>query len=265
MNWFIKIAFAWALLLSVGALAETEPGYRLSVGDDIKISVFQNPDLALETRVSGDGTITYPLIGSVEVVGKTIDQAQTDIAKGLEKGGFIKQPQVSIYLVEVRGNQYAVLGQVNRPGRYPLDISNIRISDALAVAGGATPTGSDIVILTGQRAGKPFRKEVDITHLFLDGKDSEDIDVKPGDTLYVDRAPMFYIYGEVQRPGTYPVVRGMTVTQALVTGGGPTLRGSESRLKLKRRSPDGKVEQSSPTGDELLKPNDVLYIPESIF
>ena len=94
--------------------------YRLSAGDTVRILVFQNPDLTLETRVTEAGAISYPLLGSLRIAGQTVAQVEKRIADGLRDGNFIKQPQVTVSLLQVRGNQASVLGQVNRPGRYPI-------------------------------------------------------------------------------------------------------------------------------------------------
>jgi polysaccharide export outer membrane protein len=253
-------------LLALGALAQERQGdYLLGAGDAIRILVFQNPDLTLETRVTESGTISYPLIGTVQVGGLGIGAAEQKIAKALKEGGFVQQPQVNIVLVQIRGNQVSVLGQVNRPGRFPLETFNTRISEMLATAGGIAPTGADIVILVGNRNGKPLRKEVDVAGLYLGNRLDDDIAVAGGDTLYVHRAPAFYIYGEVQRPGSYRVERGMTVRQALAQGGGPTVRGTENRLRLHRRGADGRVAELSAELDAAILADDVLYVRESIF
>lgn len=159
----------------------------------------------------------------------------------------------------------SVLGQVARPGRFPLETVNTRLSDMLANAGGATPTGDDIAIVTGVRNGKIFRKEIDIPSLFLSDKSQDNLVLQGGDTVYVHRAPMFFIYGEAQRPGSYRIERDMTVMQALAQGGGPTARGSEKRLRLSRKLPDGRIQQIEPQLTDPVLPNDVLYIKESIF
>ena len=93
--------------------AEAQADYPLSAGDAIRVQVFQNPDLTIETRVSESGSITYPLIGAVELGGLSIAAAEKKIADALQKGGFIRQPQVNIVLVQIRGNQVSVLGQVS--------------------------------------------------------------------------------------------------------------------------------------------------------
>lgn len=260
------LAPALALLLAGSALAAPDlPDYQLGAGDTIRVQVFQSPDLTIETRVSENGAITYPLIGAVDLGGLPVAAAEQKIADALQQGGFIQKPQVNITLVKIRGNQVAVLGQVNRPGRFPLETTNTRVSDMLANAGGATASGDDVVIVTGVRSGRPFRKLVDLPAIFLNAQAQEDIVLQGGDTLYVHRAPVFYIYGEAQRPGAYRIDRAMTVMQALAQGGGPTTRGSESRLRLHRKGAHGSVEQIEPQLTDPVLPNDVIFVKESIF
>ncbi len=254
-----------ALLTSFWGTAFAQSEYRLGPGDIIRILVFQNPDLTLETRVSETGSITYPLIGAVQLGGQTLSDAEKRIAKQLKDGGFVQQPQVTVALLQNRGNQISVLGQVNRPGRFPLETFNTRLSEILAMAGGIAGTGADMAIVQGVREGKPFRKEIDIPGIYLGAAISEDIPVVGGDTVYVHRMPVYYIYGEVQRPGSYRVERTMTILQALAQGGGPTMRGTENRLRLHRRNANGVVEKTSPNLSDPIQPDDVLYINESFF
>jgi polysaccharide export outer membrane protein len=264
-------SFATLLLLLAAALPDWAKAqdrsseYRLGPGDSIRVLVFQNPDLTLETRVSENGTISYPLIGIVKIGGMTIARAEQTIAAALRNGGFIKQPIVNVLLLVSRGNQVSVLGLVNRPGRYPLESFDTRLSEMLANAGGVATGGADVVILTGTREGKPFRKEIDIAAMLLDNKLQDDVVVAGGDVIYVHRAPMYYIYGEVQRPGSYRVERGMTVRQALAQGGGLTPRGTERGLSVQRRRADGVMETSRPSLDDLVRPDDVFQVRESLF
>ncbi len=241
------------------------PDYQLGAGDGIRIVVFQNPDLTLETRVGGDGTITYPLIGAVKLGGLTIASAERAIAKALANGQFIKAPQVSILVTQIRSHQVSVLGEVAKPGSFPLETFDARVSSIIALAGGVTPAGADVAILTGERDGKHFSKEIDIPGLFLERASKDDILVEGGDVIYVPRAPVFYIYGEVQKPGSYRVERGMTVRQALVQGGGLTPRGTEKGLRIYRRDVDGKVITITPNLDDPVRPQDVLRVGESLF
>ncbi|MDB5874133.1 MAG: polysaccharide export protein-like protein [Ramlibacter sp.] len=236
--------------------------YKLGAGDTIKVQVYQNPDLSMEARVSESGSISYPLIGSVAVGGLSIPDAERRIASALRSKDILKQPQVNINVVQVRGNQVSVVGQVNRPGRVPLETANMRVSEVVAAAGGIAPTGDDTVVVTGTRDGKPFRKEIDLTAA---QQGTDDILIKSGDTVYVNKAATYYVAGEAQKPGSYRIERGMTVMQALAASGGPTPRGTMNRLRLTRTSPDGAVVQLEPRMNEPVKPGDVLFVRESLF
>lgn len=264
-----RSGFFWVLMLMAGfvlpGLAQVQPDYPLGVGNALRIQVFQNPDLTIETRVSENGAITYPLLGEVALGGLSIAAAEKKISEGLQQGGFLQNPQVNIVLVQIRGNQVSVLGQVARPGRFPLETANTRLTDMLANAGGATPGGDDVAIVTGVRNGKPFRSQVDIPAIFLDADIQNDLILQGGDTIYVHRAPVFYIYGEAQRPGAFRIERNMTVMQALAQGGGPTARGSEKRLRLHRKDARGNVLQLEPNLTDAVQPNDVIFVKESIF
>jgi polysaccharide biosynthesis/export protein len=263
---FRSLLFVLAAVFALGANAQVKQSeYQLGKGDSIRIVVFQNPDLTVETRVTENGTISYPLVGSVKIGGLTIPAAEQAIANALSAGNFIQKPQVNIVLLQNRGNQVSVLGMVGRPGRFPLETFDTRLSEMIAIAGGIAPTGADVAILTGVREGKPLRKEIDIAGMFLESKLEDDIVVAGGDVIYVYRQPMYYIYGEVQKPGSSRIERGMTVRQALAQSGGPTLRGTERRLHLHRRGAGGKVELLSPSLNDPVQPDDVLYVNESYF
>lgn len=249
---------------SAAATADA-PAYRISAGDMIRVSVYQSPDLTLETRVDESGVISFPLIGAVNVGGSRVGEAEEKIARLLREGGFMVAPHVTIAVLQVRGSQVTVLGQVAKPGRFPLDSTDSRLTDLLALAGGISPTGSDIVVLTGTRDGKPIRREIDLQNLAAEGDASGNVRLQAGDMLYVNRAPTFYIYGEVQKPGSYRLERGMTVLQALATGGGLTPKGTQRGLTIHRRRADGSMQVIEPRLDDPILADDVLNIRESLF
>lgn len=262
VHWLV---FACLGFTTLQALAQAQPDYPLAAGDAIRIQVFQNPDLALETRISESGNITYPLIGEVKLGGLSVTAAERKIADALRTGGFLQKPQVTLVLTQIRGNQVSVLGQVGRPGRFPLETASTRLSDMLANAGGTTSAGDDTVIVTGVRNGQPFRQLVDLPSIFLRQNLKDDIVLQGGDVIYVHRTPVFYIYGEANRPGSFRIERSMTVMQALAQAGGPTARGSQNRLVLHRQQADGTVQATEPRMTDLIQPNDVIYVRESIF
>jgi polysaccharide export outer membrane protein len=239
---------------------------RIGAGDTVRITVYQSPDLSLETRVNEGGAISYPLLGRVQLAGLTVTAAEQHLAAELKRRDFVKDPQVIIVVTQVRANQVNVLGQVGKPGRYPLDLVGMRMTEVLALAGGITAgAGSDTVVLTGNRDGHAYRHEVDLPRLFAPGGTGDDIVVAPGDTIWVDRAPQIYMYGEIQHPGAMRLERGMTVMQAVAAGGGATPRGTLKGLKVTRRGADGKMQTLEPSMEDTLRDGDVVFIRESLF
>jgi polysaccharide export outer membrane protein len=252
------------MLSSASGMAEAA-GYRLAAGDLVRITVYQNPDLTLESRLTDTGTLSFPLVGVLQLGGLGIAAAERRVAEALRQGQFVRQPQVSIALLEVRGHQASVLGQVNRPGRYPIEVTTLRLSDLLALAGGTSPGGADRVVVAGLRDGQPFRAEVDLPSLFGPDGRERDLFVRHGDTVWVDRQPQFYIYGQVQRPGALRLERGMTLMQALATGGGLTPRGTDKGIRIHRRGADGRMSVLRLSMHEPVLEGDVVHVAESLF
>ena len=243
--------------------AKTEP--VLGVGDVVRVSVFQNPDLAVEARISETGQINFPLLGPVEIGGLTVSAAQQRIEKLLRDGAFVVKPQVTIQTVQIRSSQISILGQVAKPGRYPIDIVGSTVSEMIAIAGGVLPGGADVVTLVGHRDGKPIKLDIDLPAILQAGQAKLDVEVENGDIIYVDRAPTIYIYGEVQRPGQLRLERGMTLMQALAASGAPTPRGTERGVQVHRRDASGTVKILELKPTDQLEANDVIYVRESIF
>ena len=245
------------------ALAQSRE--TLGEGDSIRITVFQNPDLATEARISERGTITFPLIGEIALAGLTPEGAQTKIAERLMEEKFVLKPQVSLNVLRVRSRQVSVLGQVARPGRYALDDTSSNLIDILALAGGVNPAGDDNVTVMLTRNGKTERLDINVPAMYRMGDLSRNIALENGDTVFVQRAPVFYIYGEVQRAGSYRLEQSMTVMQALSVGGGVTLRGTDRGLKIRRRMSDGSFQTIEAHLTDAVQPDDVIYVRESLF
>lgn len=260
-----RMFLAWLCVLAPCSLVQAQQAeHILGAGDIIRISVYQNPDLAMEARISERGEIAFPLIGAVNLSGLSVTAAQNQIARQLRDGNFVNQPQVSVMLVQVRSSQVSILGQVARPGRYPIESVNTKVSEMIAAAGGIAAEGGNVVVLSGTRNGQPLRLEIDLPAV-LQGRTEHDVAVANGDTLFVDRSPVFYIYGEVQRPGVFRLERGTTLMQALAQGGGLTQRGTARGMQVHRRSADGKVSVLEPRLTDAVQRDDVIYVRESLF
>jgi len=243
------LSAVFLLILAAPALAQTE---KLGVGDAVRVTVFQQPDLTTEARINEKGLIAMPLVGEVKVAGLSQHQAAVAIGDSLKKGKYLKNPQVTVAITTVRSKQVSVLGLVARPGRYPLDDTSTNLSDVIAAAGGISAGGAETV--TVLRDGK--EQQVDVFKPFK---------VQGGDTVNVERAPVFYIYGEVTRGGSYPITPDMTVMQALAAGGGITPRGSDRRLKLRRPVAGGKFVETDAKLNDRVKADDVIFVKEALF
>jgi len=239
--------------------------YVLGAGDLIKVSVYQVPDLSAEVRISETGQITFPLLGNVTVAGSTVTGVQEKIAKALRDGGFVLKPQVIVSILQVKSSQVSILGQISKPGRYPIETTTTKVSEIIALAGGILPTGSDVVTLVGTRNDKSVRLEIDVPAILQFGKSELDINVVNGDIIYVAVAPTAYMYGEVQKPGVFPLTRGMSVLQALAQAGGVTPKGTERGMRVHRRDAKGVVQVLDIKMSDLVESGDVIYVRESVF
>jgi polysaccharide export outer membrane protein len=257
--------FAAAVVMSLLTLAQAEAkpeDYRLGAGDLLKIAVFDHDELGIDARISQSGNITFPLIGQVQVAGLSTRDAELLIAKRLSEGGFVRQPQVSVLVSEYQSQKVSVMGQVAKPGQYPLDASK-RVLDALAMAGGVlNDTAAEDVTLV--RGADGSRVVIDLQKLF-DGDPAVNLVVQDGDTVFIAHAPQFYIYGQVQHPGQYRLLRNTSISQAISIGGGLTPRGTQRGAIVKRVDAQGKEHKISVKDEDVLQPNDVLLIKASLF
>ena len=240
------------------------PLEALGMGDMVRVTVFRNPELTTEAKVSERGTILFPMIGEVPVSGLTPSQVGARIADKLRSGKYVVNPEVTVSMMQVNSRQVSVLGNVVKPGRYPIDSTSLRLTDFIAVAGGIAPTGSDSVTILMNRGGRQEKLEVDLAEMFRRGDLSANVALEPGDTIFVHRAPMVYVYGEVQKGGAYRVEPHMTVMQAIAMGGGVTPRGSQRGIKISRR--DGtNVRRIDANLTDTVQPDDVIFVRESLF
>ncbi len=240
--------------------------YPLGTGDVVRITVFQQPDMTTETRVTESGTLTFPLLGPLEVAGLNTKEVEAKIANLLRAKGFVKDPQVTATITAFKSRQVSIIGHVVRPGRYPLEEGTYTLTETIALAGGVTEDAADEVLLLRVRDGKTITVSVDLPTLFRSNGALTDPEVIGGDTIYVDRYPYFYMYGEVQRPGVYRLQKGMSLMQALSVGGGFTLRASRKDVQVNRRdAKTGKITTFVAQLNDLLLPDDVVYVKESLF
>ncbi|PTQ65106.1 polysaccharide export outer membrane protein [Nitrosomonas oligotropha] len=259
----IVITLLW--IGCIGNVVAAEAGESaLGPGDALRVFVYGHPDMTTETKVSETGKITFPLLGEIVVDGLTPSAAERKIANLLESRDILRKPQVMIVTASLQSQMVSVLGNVRNQGRYPIE-GKRSLTEILAMAGGVVPEGGELVVLIRADGNKFIKEVIDIQDMVRAGDLSKDLIIQSNDFIYVERAPRFYIYGEVQRAGAYRLERDMTVIQALSVGGGLTQRGTERGLKIQRRDTEGNLQIFAPKSSDLVQPDDVIYIKESLF
>jgi len=262
INGYMRV-FA-TLLMVFCVVGSVRAEYLIGTDDVVQIKVYGYDDLATTARISESGRIVFPLIGEVEMAGQTELDAARKITELLAQGGFVQDANVSVTIYEYKNQQVSVLGQVKAPGLYILKSKNT-LTDMIAMAGGLAELGDDRVIITRQINGKTVKQEVDLRTTLESPERSQPTLIEKGDIIYVPKVPMFYIYGEVQRSGSFRLEPNMSVAQALSLGGGLTPRGTLRGIVINRRDANGvSKEIEVELSDKVLK-DDVIVIDERLF
>ncbi len=236
-----------------------DSSYRLGAGDIVEINLVGRSEFGSRARISADGTILLPMIGVVVAADKTVSELADGIRQSLIKGQFYSDPVVRAEVVGITSRYVTVLGAVGSPGLIPLD-RNYRLSELLARVGGRSGAGADYILVTPSGGGATQRYS--IAKLAAGGSDQDPM-VKNGDKIFIPNAEaeVFYISGQVMKPGNYPVTEGMTIRMALAQSGGVTENGSENKVKVVR---DGKPLKTVKL-DDPIKPGDILTFGEKLF
>ena len=238
-------------------------------GDQLLVTVFGQPDLGADVVVGTNGSISLPLVGTLLVKGKTASEIANLFADRLLQGQYLLNPKVAVKLGQQISRSFSVLGEVLRPGRFPLQ-GSITVLDALSLAGGVSPR-ADKYLRILRRSGVDGQTELaqfaSIRLDFDDEKSQEQFIAKilPNDVLIVGQQKNFYVYGEVRRPGMYPMEDELNVMRVLSIGGGMTERGSNSRIVIHRKALDGQLKEVAARITDVVLPGDVVFINERIF
>ena len=265
--------FAWPFFAVLGLALSLAPQVLLAQsmrevlgpGDTVRITAFRYPNLTTEARISEEGKLKMPLLGEVTLRGLTPDEAARHIADLLASGHYVNDPQIGVSVLKARSRLVSVLGFVTHPGRYEIDGASARLTDVIALAGGLLPGAADTATVQRSRGGKAESLQVSLASIMEGSDASKNIEVGGGDSIFVPRAPQFYIYGEVKQGGAYRLEPQMTVTQAIALAGGITPRGTERRVKIRRRTANGQWQEWSVGLTDPVAPGDVIYIRESVF
>lgn len=250
--------------------AAGKPVAALSIGagDVLQVTVFGQPDMSAEVSVTEEGEVTLPLIGLIRIAGMSQAELEKLIAQRLREREYLLHPEVSVTVRQNRSQAVSVLGEVVRPGRYPIQ-GRFTVLDLLAVAGGLTPKADTVAVLLrkaeGGVAGAPVRIPIRLDRVANPDRSPLDLVLNQGDMVYVGQQKFFYIHGEVRRPGSYPMEPDLDVMRALSIGGGVTERGSMSRIQIHRKSDGSEPRDFSPHLTDAVMDGDVIYVKERIF
>lgn len=242
--------------------------YTVSTGDVLIITVYDNDDLKTTVRVSDEGTIVVPLLGKVMVKGLSITHISEKLT-AMFADGYLKNPQVNVFIEEYRGQKVVILGQINQPGLYELQ-GTTSLLELLSKAGGVTTdAGSKAIIKRKAPKDKSASNDivvVDMINLLEKGDLSQNIPILDGDNIFINKAGFFYVTGEVKKPDSYKLEPQMTMIQAISKAGGFSGKADKNSVKIYREQESKeKITLEAVKPDALIMENDVIVIPESFF
>jgi polysaccharide biosynthesis/export protein len=255
---------------SLGAVGSIPTDLTITAGDALLVTIFDTPELTGSYQVTGLGYINFPLIGQVDVSGKSTTEIATVIREQLMTKGFLVDPQVSVTLANLTNHSVTILGEVSRPGAVPLLGSHL-LWDVVGSAGGATPAASNKVVILNKSKSQSQSFIIDWSRP-IDGQPNPLVEV--GDTIQILASGFVYVVGQVNHQAAIPIVRNDTHVSALLAGASGIMQTAKaSQTRLIRRNPDGtrtvsKVDLNAilkgKADDIELRPNDILYVPYNL-
>lgn len=274
-----SLALLLAVMLLTAAAARAAEDYRLGPEDEIEIRVWSHDDLTRKVRVGLNGTISFPFVGEVRAQGLSLQELQKELERRLGPR-YLIDPHVSITVAEYKSQKFFVVGNVAKPGTYPLT-KPIRVVEAISLAGGLPtaagpkPGGGTVAVIvrakTGERVERPrlpdqtpAGEKITVSlSAALAGDPKHNLEIKNGDTIYVPSL-VYYVNGEVKQAGRYPYEENMTVLMAVTTAGGFTDKASPRGVYIVREQ-GGVKQKVKVTLEDLILPGDVIWVPESWF
>jgi len=270
-TWGGIVLLATVALCAPRVSAQSAADYVIGAQDVLTIQVFDQADLGGKYTVEADGTFGFPLIGRVKAGGLTLRSFEGELKTKLADGYF-KNPQVTVAVEQYRSQRVFVNGEVRMPGPVPLT-GGMTLIEALSRAGSTLPTASGEVsvvrppqtsagvIDTSAAGAEMFRASIrDLESGVL----KQNIELRDGDQIYVPRAEMIYVFGQVKNPGSYGIQKDTTVLQALSLAGGVTPNGAMGRIEIVRIV-NGETKTVKPKLSDVVLPGDTIKVPERYF
>jgi len=252
------------MLIAIPSAVSGATDYRVGEGDVLKVSVYGHKDLEATDRVSGDGNIILPLIGQLEVGGMTVAEVSSLIANRLSDG-YILSPGVSVFVVEFRSRKAVIMGEIAKPGLYELK-GDITLLELISMSGGLRGDAGNIATIKRKGPDGAIRSlDIDYMAIMESGDVSLDIQLYDGDSIYINKAGIYYVTGEVRKPNSYKLTEGTTVIKAITVAGGFTEKAAEKKVRIIRKVDGQETVMEKVPLDEYVMPEDVIVVPESLF
>ena len=249
---------------SAAAGASTDTDYRIGPQDVIRVRVYGEDKMSGNIRIDNDGSFPFEYLGRVKAEGMTPAQIEAYLTKALGDG-YLRNPQISVEVVEYRSQNVFVTGEVRAPNKYSLQ-ANSTLMDALTLAGSVTANAGNWVQITHARQGAAAlgpsaSAEYDLRVNLRDiqtGK-AQNIRMRDGDTIFVPKAERVWVVGQVRNPQGVVHEEGMTVFEAIAAAGGITEKGSNSRIEIIRIE-NGQRKSIDAKQTDVLKPGDQVNV-----
>jgi len=260
-----------AMAMAARPAAQSAGNYTIGPQDVLTIQVFDDPALGGKYTVETDGTFSFPLIGRVKASGMSLRAFEVELKNKLSDGYF-KNPQVTVSVETYRSQRVFVNGEVRMPGPVPLT-GGMTLIEALSRAGSTLPTASGevSVVRPPQAASVPTSTAAAGAEMFRasirdleSGVLKQNIELRDGDQIYVPRAELVYVFGQVKNPGSYGIQKDTTVLQALSLAGGVTPNGAMGRIEIVRIV-KGKTQNVKAKLTDVVQPGDTIKVPERYF
>jgi polysaccharide export outer membrane protein len=242
----------------------------IGAGDLVEMSVFDTPELSGKLRVSNTGDVILPLVGTVHLQGLTAADAQSLIRQKFIAGGFLKDPQVTVFISEYATQGVSIVGEVHKPGNYPAFGAH-RLLDYLSLAEGLTPLAGTAIVIT--HSGHPEQPQTVKLAAGSAPQPENNPEILPGDTIFVEKTGVVYVVGDVVRPGGFPMDHDeqLSILQAVALAQGVNYTAAKGSVRLIRTTATGRQEISinlkkifaSKAADMAMQDNDILFVPSS--
>jgi polysaccharide export outer membrane protein len=262
----IKCFLPIVLLLLTSSYAFAQ-NYNVGEGDVLKITVHYHEELDTTSRVNRDGSVIFPLLGQVEVAGLTVMEISDKIS-ALLGDGYVKNPHVTVYIERYRHMYAAVIGEVVKPGLYELG-TNTTILELLSKSGGRTREAGNKAIIRRKGSDSSDKTTeiitINLKNIIEKGDIDQDVEIMDGDSVFISKTGVFYVMGEIMKPNAYKYKDGTTVIKAITVAGGFTERANTAKVRIIRKANDGEEVLEKVRMDELVLPDDLIMVPESLF